>query len=63
MKVKELIEQLKTLDQDAEIMTYHEYGWNMSRDSMRAWDPYEYDDIYKIDRPNDADGAYVIYSA
>lgn len=51
MTVKELIEKLKTLDQNTEIKVYVEYvegGWG-------------YDDIYKIKTENDADGAYVIY--
>lgn len=52
MTVKALIEKLKTLDQDTEIkvnVEYMEGGWG-------------YDDIYKIKREDDADGAYVIYA-
>lgn len=63
MTIKELIEQLKTLDQDAEIKTRHDYGWSMTLDPMRPRNPYEYEEIYKIHRPVDADGAYIIYSA
>lgn len=61
MTVKGLIDTLKTLDQDAEIMVYCKYGWRCARDPMRIWDRYGYESIYKIDRPNDADGAYAIY--
>ena len=43
-------------------MVHREYGWSMSRDPMRAWDSHGYENIYKIDRPNDADGTYIIYS-
>lgn len=54
MTVKKLINELKTLDQNAEIKVYAEYeyggGWG-------------YDDIYKIKKEDDADGAYVIYYA
>lgn len=56
MTVKELIEQLKTLDQDSEIKVYASYdGWS------GGW--HCYDDIYEIKKESDSDDAYVIHYA
>lgn len=56
MKVKDLIKQLKTLDQEAEITVYTEYGYG------GGWD---YANIEKIEKAEDtyydSNGKYVIY--
>lgn len=57
MTVKELIEKLKTLDQDAEIIIYTEHGYG------GGWDYANIEKIKKSEEHYDWDphGIYVIY--
>lgn len=57
MTVKELIEKLKTFDQDAEITVYAEYGYG------GGWDYANIEKIEKSEEQYDWDphGTYVIY--
>lgn len=52
MTIKDLIDHLKTLDQNTEIKVYAEGGYE------GGWG---YEDIINIKKEKDANGAYVIY--